>query len=276
VLPQGTAGIAKKGSIKIDTVQWIEAEFNSKTGWLVASYVALRSQVTPTPPAQLSDVTVSLDCTSNPERIIIANNGGSTIGINSITTLVDVTAAEPFVLNQPLSGRSNRTYQAGSGASGQFVLSSSLILTNSSQEGVRVETSVGSVTTRCPTTPTGEKWIEVNLSTQRLTAWQGSSRISSSLASTGRPGFETPTGTFHILYKYLAVDMQGCAGGECWFVPQVPHAMAFTNYGHFIHGAYWHNNFGETMSHGCVNLPLSYAEWLYYWAPIGTRVWIHY
>ncbi len=42
-----------------------------------------------------------------------------------------------------------------------------------------------------------------------------------------------------------------------------------------LHGAYWHNNFGHKMSHGCVNLPLYFATWLYGWAPLGTEVWVH-
>jgi lipoprotein-anchoring transpeptidase ErfK/SrfK len=42
-----------------------------------------------------------------------------------------------------------------------------------------------------------------------------------------------------------------------------------------FHGAYWHDDFGKPRSHGCVNLPLQFAEWLYEWAPLGTRVWIH-
>ena len=39
-----------------------------------------------------------------------------------------------------------------------------------------------------------------------------------------------------------------------------------------LHGAYWHNNFGTPMSHGCVNLPLDFATWLFDWAPLGTLV----
>ncbi|HLL49593.1 MAG TPA: L,D-transpeptidase [Thermomicrobiales bacterium] len=48
--------------------------------------------------------------------------------------------------------------------------------------------------------------------------------------------------------------------------------LYFTNRGHALHGTYWHTNFGAPMSHGCVNLPLDVAAWLYRWAPIGTPV----
>jgi lipoprotein-anchoring transpeptidase ErfK/SrfK len=55
-------------------------------------------------------------------------------------------------------------------------------------------------------------------------------------------------------------------------VPDVPWVLYFTNSGHALHGTYWHNNFGTPMSHGCINLPLDVAAWLYDWAPVGTPV----
>ena len=70
--------------------------------------------------------------------------------------------------------------------------------------------------------------------------------------------------------------MEGVIGGEYYNVPDVPWVQYFTNYGHALHGTYWHNNFGAVMSHGCVNLPMDFAEWLYGWTSIGTRVEIHY
>ena len=68
--------------------------------------------------------------------------------------------------------------------------------------------------------------------------------------------------------------MEGLIGGEYYNVPQVPDVMYFTDEGHAFHGTYWHNNFGQVMSHGCVNLPLDLAAWLYDWTPMGTAVLI--
>jgi lipoprotein-anchoring transpeptidase ErfK/SrfK len=48
--------------------------------------------------------------------------------------------------------------------------------------------------------------------------------------------------------------------------------MYFDNLGNALHGTYWHNNFGYPMSHGCVNLPMDVAAWMYGWAPVGTLV----
>jgi lipoprotein-anchoring transpeptidase ErfK/SrfK len=98
--------------------------------------------------------------------------------------------------------------------------------------------------------------------------------VLSTLVSTGRPGFDTPTGLFFINSKLPIQDMEGVLGGEYYNVPNVPDVMYFTDVGHAIHGAYWHNNFGQVMSHGCINLPLGTSTWLYEWTPIGTPVLI--
>ncbi|HEU0114514.1 MAG TPA: L,D-transpeptidase [Thermomicrobiales bacterium] len=128
-----------------------------------------------------------------------------------------------------------------------------------------------------PTAPAGaraQKAILVSLSRQTMWVYKGEDVVLTSLVSTGRAGFETPTGTFQILSKLPSQTMEGVIGGEYYNVPNVPNVMYFTNEGHALHGTYWHNNFGTPMSHGCVNLPMDVAAWLYNWAPIGTPVYI--
>ncbi len=117
----------------------------------------------------------------------------------------------------------------------------------------------------------GERWIDVNLSTQTITAYQGQTPVYSALVSTGLPRTPTVVGTYSIYVKYLSAPMSGPG----YYLPNVPHIMYFYR-GYGIHGAYWHNNFGTPMSHGCVNLSLPDAEWFYNWASVGTRVVIHY
>jgi lipoprotein-anchoring transpeptidase ErfK/SrfK len=128
-----------------------------------------------------------------------------------------------------------------------------------------------------PAAPAGaraQKAILVSLSRQTMWVYKGEDVVLTSLVSTGRAGFETPTGTFQILSKLPSQTMEGVIGGEYYNVPNVPNVMYFTNEGHALHGTYWHNNFGTPMSHGCVNLPMDVAAWLYNWAPIGTPVYI--
>lgn len=120
--------------------------------------------------------------------------------------------------------------------------------------------------------PGTAKSIVVSISQQRMWAYEGDVPVMTSLVSTGRPGFDTPTGLFTIVVKKEIEDMEGLIGGEYYNVTDVPDVMYFTDVGHAIHGTYWHNNFGAVMSHGCVNLPLDVAAFLYDWTPMGTPV----
>jgi LysM repeat protein len=117
----------------------------------------------------------------------------------------------------------------------------------------------------------GEKWIDVNLTTQTITAYAGQTPVHSTLASTGTWATPTVVGTFSIYVKYESTTMSGPG----YSLANVPHTMYFYR-GYGIHGAYWHNNFGTPMSHGCVNLSLPDAEWFFNWAPVGTKVVTHY
>jgi lipoprotein-anchoring transpeptidase ErfK/SrfK len=119
--------------------------------------------------------------------------------------------------------------------------------------------------------PTGGRWIDINLSTQRLTAYQGKTVVFSTLVSTGVAGRRTPVGRFAVRTKLRAQTMSGPG----YYLPNVPYVMYFAG-ANAIHGTYWHKNFGHPMSHGCVNLPTSAAGWLYKWASIGTPVVTHY
>ncbi len=127
-----------------------------------------------------------------------------------------------------------------------------------------------------PSGANGEHWVDVDLTNQSLTAYEGNNPVLYTLVSTGRPGFDTPTGEFNVLVMVESQTMEGVIGGEYYNVPDVPWVMYFTDEGHALHGTYWHNNFGNVMSHGCVNLPMDVAEWMYGWADIGMRVEIHY
>lgn len=117
-----------------------------------------------------------------------------------------------------------------------------------------------------------ERYIEVDLSEQKLWAWDGDKLFLESLVSTGLPWWPTPTGEFRVWVKLRATRMEGGEGRYYYNLPNVPYVMYFENEdlpgwrGYGLHGAYWHNDFGATHSHGCVNLPVEVAEKLYFWA----------
>ncbi|MCB0062990.1 MAG: LysM peptidoglycan-binding domain-containing protein [Caldilineaceae bacterium] len=117
----------------------------------------------------------------------------------------------------------------------------------------------------------GYRWIEVNLSNQTLTAWQGDTAVMHTYISSGTSATPTVTGRFRIGTKLSSQRMVGPG----YDLPGVPWVMYFYQ-AYAIHGAYWHNNFGMPMSHGCVNMSISEAQALYNWAPAGTEVYVHY
>ena len=133
------------------------------------------------------------------------------------------------------------------------------------------ETPTPVVTQVAQNNPVSGKIIDVNLSTQSLTAYQNGQVYVSTLISTGLPGHDTPTGTFYVQRKIESELM----AGEGYYLPGVPYTQYF--YGLYaLHGTYWHSNFGYTMSHGCVNLPTDMAAALYWWTDSSTPIVIHY
>lgn len=142
-----------------------------------------------------------------------------------------------------------------------------------------------------------DKWIEVDLSEQKMKAWNGNTLFAESPVSSGLPGTPTPTGEYRIWVKLRYTKMEGGSGRYYYYLPNVPFTMFFENEsvprykGYGLHGTYWHNSFGTPRSHGCVNLPTPVAEQIFYWAdPVlpegkgsiwadennpGTRIVIH-
>ncbi|WP_374111876.1 L,D-transpeptidase [Phormidium yuhuli] len=115
------------------------------------------------------------------------------------------------------------------------------------------------------------RWIEINLTGQRLIAWEGDQPVYAIFVSTGGYSTPTPTGVYEIYVKYPEAPMSGPG----YHIPDVPYVMYYDgNYG--IHGAYWHNNFGTPVSRGCTNVALDHAAWLYSWASVGTPVVVRY
>ena len=113
----------------------------------------------------------------------------------------------------------------------------------------------------------GDKWIDVDLTHQRLTAYQGKTPVFQSSVSTGLRNTPTVVGEFRIYWKLTSTDM----AGPGYYLPGVPYTMYF-HAGYALHGTYWHSNFGQPMSHGCVNLRTEDAKWLFNWAdpPLPT------
>ncbi len=120
-----------------------------------------------------------------------------------------------------------------------------------------------------------EKWIDVDISTQTLTAYEGDTAVFQRAISSGTWEYPTVTGQFRIWLTYESQTMDGTLLGFDYYLEDVPYVMYF--YGDYaIHGTFWHNNFGTPTSHGCVNMAREDAGWLYSWAGLGTMVNVHH
>lgn len=126
-----------------------------------------------------------------------------------------------------------------------------------------------------------DRWIEVDISEQKLKAWEGNTLFLETPISSGLPGTPTPIGEFRVWLKLRFTKMEGGRGRYYYYLPNVPYTMFFQNEsvpnwrGYGLHGTYWHNDFGTRRSHGCVNLPTPIAERIFYWVgpvlPDGKR-----
>jgi lipoprotein-anchoring transpeptidase ErfK/SrfK len=127
-----------------------------------------------------------------------------------------------------------------------------------------------------------DRWIEVDLSEQKLRAWNGKELYLETSISSGLARTPTPVGEFHVWMKIRATKMEGGEGKYYYNLPNVPYVMFFENdktpayLGFGLHGTYWHHDFGTPHSHGCVNLPTDMAHVLYEWTtptlPDGKNV----
>ena len=109
-----------------------------------------------------------------------------------------------------------------------------------------------------------DKRIEIYLAEQVLTAYENGREVFTTLVSTGAGNTETPIGEFRIERKRPSRHMAATEGNG-FDLPAVPWVCFISWTGVSIHGTYWHNNFGHTMSHGCINLTTEAAKWIYRW-----------
>ncbi len=114
---------------------------------------------------------------------------------------------------------------------------------------------------------TAERSIVIDISEQRLYAYEKGILANTFFVSTGKAPFKTPLGTHSVLAKVPFVHYKGIGydlGVIPWNLRIYPHI--------YIHYAPWHNNFGTPMSHGCVNVNLTNIKWIYHWADVGVPV----
>lgn len=111
-----------------------------------------------------------------------------------------------------------------------------------------------------------ERWIAVDLYEQVLIAYEGTTPVYATLVSSGLQDWPTNEGLFHVYVRYPRTVMAGAYGQpDFYYLQEVPWTMYFDN-DIALHGAYWHDGFGYRRSHGCVNLSITDAKFLYDWS----------
>ena len=111
-----------------------------------------------------------------------------------------------------------------------------------------------------------EKWVSVDLYEQVVVAYEGERPVFASLISSGLEEWPTNEGLFHVYVRFKRTLMSGAyAQPDFYYLQEVPWTMYFDDQ-IALHGAYWHDGFGFRRSHGCVNLTVTDAHWLFQWA----------
>ncbi len=124
------------------------------------------------------------------------------------------------------------------------------------------------------------RWIDVNITEQVLTAYEGNKPVRTMVISAGRPEYPSPQGTFRIQRRAESVTMDSANlpwVRDTYRLENVHYAQYFNEFGAALHEAYWKTpeSFGIPTSHGCVGMPLAEARWLWNWADMGTPVHLH-
>jgi lipoprotein-anchoring transpeptidase ErfK/SrfK len=122
----------------------------------------------------------------------------------------------------------------------------------------------------------GAKWIDISVLNQTLVLWEGDRPVYATLVSTGKDGLgdpatthSTPTGMFRVFQKHVTTTMDSAVADHEFELRDVPWVQYFKG-GYAIHAAYWHDDFGKSRSHGCVNLSPIDARYVFFWSTPGV------
>jgi len=129
-------------------------------------------------------------------------------------------------------------------------------------------------TTTPPAGSENSHWADVNLTTQTVTLMNGSTPGRTLVLSSGAPAHPTPAGVFHVYAQVKSQSLSGCVDDDCYYYPDVHwDTWFYEDYG--FHEAYWHQEFGTPVSHGCLNLTYDDALAVFDWLSISDAVYIH-
>ena len=224
--------------------------------------------------------------TASPRAVIktTATSNDGLVPVGSVSTTVPEVSPTPQATPTPLPDRTDCAEIFGtdyhSPAEREWYLGNCLPTPEPTPEGGDVEpvTGPGPPAIPGPQVP-GERWILVDIATQTTTAMIGNAPLYTAYVTTGMDGWETPPGTYQIIYRVENETMtsESIGAEEYYVLEDVLYTQYFTNEGHALHLNYWRGDeyFGNIRSsHGCVGMRLADAEFFWNFAEYGTRVTI--
>jgi len=214
-------------------------------------------------------------------NIIVSVNDTKVLNyINAISAKYNYSAKSQVQISHP--DGSIGIFSAG--ANGQEVIGQSEVASQISQsllndKSIQVSIPTSIIIYKSVSPTVYPKWIEVDVTTKKLYAYQQDTLVNTFLVTAGAPATPTVIGQYKVYAKLLDQNMWGYnPNGTEYYQPNVQWIEYFYQ-SYAIHGNYWApiSDFGTiNSSHGCVGLPNSEAEWIYNWAPIGTIIVTHY
>lgn len=141
----------------------------------------------------------------------------------------------------------------------------------------RIHIRVAIINSQPPAEVTADRWIEIDLAEQVVLVYENRQLVYAVMVATGMEPFFTQPGVFQIYEKKETEDMTGSFESDksdFYSLEDVPYVLYYDQARAF-HGAYWRAWFGLEQSHGCTNMTIGDAHWLYNWSNIGDFVWVH-
>ena len=213
----------------------------------------------------------TLEISVNPDRVqeFVDNNVTSTIAraARDQISLVNPNTGEKLVIQEGVRGQK---------LVGNEKLAASIVTALKSGKAFHTDIEVEEGGYSEKTFDGVNRWAEVNLTRQEAYMHLDDQVIQTFRISSGRAATPSDPGEWAVTRKIPLHTMRGTINGESYVVPNVPWVVFFNPDAEAFHGAYWHNNFGTPMSHGCINMTIPDAKMMYNFAYIGMRVSVHY
>jgi hypothetical protein len=259
LLPNNTEFIASADG----TTDWAPGYANGLSGWVNAGYLSVRASL---PQLQVADWNLDIWQGATLEETNVRSEPSTASKI-----LQTLDYGSPISVSQWLRGEevfegADMWAKVGDG---RFVYSR----------------NVGRNAPILPTplpqdAPTWGQWLDINLTQQLMTVYDGTNPLRTIVVTTGMAGWETPPGYYTILSRVANETMtSGAIGAENFYrLDDVLFTQYFTDFGHALHFAWWRTKetIGRPGSHGCINMLLDDSRYIWDWATIGTPILIHY